>query len=721
MAETHFRTCHLCEAMCGVAIEHEAGDLRAVRGDDEDPFSRGHICPKAVSLLDLHHDPDRLTRPLVRKDGVLVETSWEEALDTAAAGLLRVRKQHGRHALALYQGNPTVHNYGAMLFGQLFARTLHTRHHFSATSVDQLPHMLAAYLMFGNQILLPIPDLDRTDYLLVVGANPAVSNGSLMTAGGAARRLKDIQRRGGKVIVLDPRRTETAKTADEHHFIRPGTDALFLAAFVWTLFEEDLARPAALNAYLSGMDTLRAAVAPYTPERVASATGIPAPEIRRLVRDFARATRAAAYGRVGVSTQPLGALSAWLLNAINVLTGNLDRPGGMMFPVPAVDLPGLAPRLGLRGSFGRFRSRVRKLPEFGGELPVSTLAEEIATPGERQIRALITSAGNPVLSTPNGRQLDRALASLDFMVSIDLYRNETTRHAHVILPPTFGIEHDHYDLAFHMLSVRNTAKYSPALVTRRADQRHDWEIFLDLFARLTSRAGLLGQLEQRAKSLLGRMLPPHRILDLALRVGPYGAGLLPLGRKGLSLSALRRAPHGVDLGPLTPVLPKRLSTKSRTIELAPAPMIDDLPRLAALLVEETPAGALSLIGRRELRSNNSWGHNSERMVRGKERCTLRIHPDDARARSLPNGALARVVSRVGEVLVPVEHSEDMMPGVVSLPHGWGHNREETKLSVASQRPGVSLNDLTDDARVDTLSGTAGFNGTPVTVTAAASA
>ncbi len=697
----HFRTCTLCEAMCGIEVQAEGDAVTSIRGDAADPFSRGHVCPKAVALKDLQEDPDRLRRPLLRSGDSFREIPWDEAFDRVARELRTVQKRHGQNAVATYLGNPTVHNSGALLYGPPFIRALHTKNRFSATSVDQLPHMLAAYLMFGHQLLLPIPDVDRTDFLLVFGANPLASNGSLMTAPGIERRLRAIKARGGRIVVLDPRRSETALLADEHHFVRPGSDAWVLLALLHVVFDEGLDSPGPLAPLASGLDQVRAVAARFTPERAQEHSGIEADTLRRLARAFAAAPRAVCYGRMGVSTQRFGSLCAWLINVFNFLTGRLDVPGGAMFTQPAVDIVANKSFAG-RGSLGRWRSRVRGLPEFGGELPVAALAEEIDTPGEEQIRALVTHAGNPVLSTPNGTRLEAALAGLDFMVAIDFYLNETTRHAHVILPPTPPLEHDHYDLAFHTLAVQNTAKYSPALFQRPRDARHEWEIFCELG----------GRLEGRAKWAVLKALGPRRMLDIALRTGPYGAGFIP-GAPGLSLAELERRPHGIWLGALSPCLPQRLQTKNRRLELAPPLLLDDLRRL-----EQQPAeDGLTLIGRRQLRSNNSWMHNSPRLVKGPRRCTLLMHPEDARERGLDTGAAARLASRVGSIDVEVEVSDEMMRGVVSLPHGWGHSRPGIRLSVASNNAGASINDVTDGDRIDAASGNAAFSGTPVTVRA----
>ncbi len=702
---THHQTCNLCEAMCGIEVEVEGDRVLSIRGDDADPFSRGYVCPKVMGLLDVHDDPDRLRTPLVRDaGGNFRDASWDEALDIAAAGLRQVRRDGGRDAIAVYQGNPTAHNLGLMTFGQVFLRGLGTRNLYSATSVDQLPHMLSSLTMLGHQLLFPVPDIDRTDYFLVLGANPLVSNGSVMTAANTRDRIAALRRRGGRVVVVDPRRTETAEAADEHVFIRPGTDALLLAAMVHVVSEEQRVRLGRLSGVVRGEQRLRGAMRRFSPERVAAATGVDPEVTRRLARELAAARRGVCYGRVGVSTQEFGGLCSWLINALNILCGHFDEPGGAMFARPAIDLPAGAALAGHRGGFGRFRSRVRGLPEFGGELPVSVLAEEIETPGAGQIRALITSAGNPVLSTPNGARLDRAFASLDFMVSIDFYLNETTRHAHVILPPTFALERDHYDLGFQLVSVRNGAKYSQALLARGPEQRHDWEIMLELASRLWLPDTAPGRLAGRALRAIGGRLGPRALVDLGLRLGPYP----------LTVAELVRSPHGVDLGPLEPRLPAYLYTRKKTIELAPELYLADLPRLEAALARPD-AASLRLIGRRQLRSNNSWMHNSPRLVKGKPRCTLLISPADASARALDSGDRVRLSSRVGSIVVAVEVSDEMMPGVVSLPHGWGHDRLGVQLSVATQHPGASLNDVTDEAAVDVLSGTCALSGIPVEV------
>ena len=667
--------------------------------------------------------------------------AWDEAFDEVANHLKQIQTAHGKDAVATYVGNPTVHSYGAMLFAPGFIRSLHTRNRFSATSVDQLAHHVAAYFMFGHQLMLPVPDIDRTEFLLMLGTNPAVSNGSMMTAPGLPQRIRDIRTSGGKVILIDPRRNETAELVDRHLFIRPGTDALLLLALLKVLFAEGLTQLGTVSPFTDGLETITKVVAEFPPERVAPLTGIDSAEIRLLAAEFAAAESAVCYGRVGVSMQEFGGLCQWLINVLNIVTGNLDQEGGAMFPLPAFD-PVTAPdSVAPRGSFGRWHSRVRKLPEFAGELPVAALAEEILTAGAGQIRALVTHGGNPVLSTPNGRELDRALAGLDYMAAIDFYINETTRHAHIILPPTAPLERGHYDLAFHLLGVRNIAKFSPPLFHPNGERRHEWEIFLELQTRMEG-GGLLGRARHKINR---RFFGPERVLDLGLRFGPYGRlGAMWNGRPVreirrkmrvpyLNLQALKAAVHGIDLGPLQPCLPGRLRTDGKRIQLAPEIFIKDIKRLQnlergvdcgrpsrnklAAPAAETN-GHLLLIGRRQLRSNNSWMHNSQRLVKGKPRCTLLMHSTDAADRELKPGQKVCVRSRAGSIEIPIEVSDDIMPGVVSIPHGWGHDRSQIQLEVASQHAGASINDLTDDLAIDALCGTAAFSATPVTVEAA---
>jgi anaerobic selenocysteine-containing dehydrogenase len=705
---TTLGVCNLCEAICGLQVTVEGGHVVAIRGNPTDPLSRGYICPKGVSLADVHADPDRLRRPVRRvgegADAEWVEIGWDEALDRVADGLARAINEHGRDAVGVYLGNPNAHALGSATHGLAMVKTLRTRNRFSASSVDQIPHQLVAWQLYGHQLLLPIPDIDRTSYFLVFGANPMASNGSLMTVPDFPNRLRALKARGGRMVVVDPRRTETAKVADEHLFVRPGSDAVVVLAMVRTLFEEGLTRPAP---YVDRVDVVRELVEPFTPELAERVSGIAADDVRRLTRELAAARGGAAYGRIGVSTTGFGSLAQWGIQCLNILTGHFDQPGGVLFTEPAVDFVArrfVGPVIG-RGHYDLWRSRVRGVPEYGGELPAAVMREEIETPGEGQIHAMLTLAGNPVLSTPDGRRLGAAFASLDFMAAVDIYVNETTRHADVILPPTTALERDHYDIVFHGLAVRNTARFTPAVLPKPADSRHDWEIYRELALRvqrrLVRRAPLRARLRQRARLAVS----PTRILAGLLRTN----GVTTLKR-------LREHPEGIDLGPLRPTMPERLQTESHRIDLAPELVVGDLPRLQTWVDERlasSPDG-LVLIGRRHKQDNNAWFHNIERVTKGRPRHQLLMHPDDLAERGISDGALVRVSSRVGEVTVDVESSDDMMPGVVSLPHGYGHQVDGTRLTRATKVPGVSINDLTDPDALD-LSGNAALSGVAVTV------
>jgi anaerobic selenocysteine-containing dehydrogenase len=732
-AETvHYRTCPLCEAMCGLEIKHQNGEIRSIRGDAQNSFSRGHICPKAVALQDLHQDPDRLKKPIKRIGDTWIEVEWDEALDFAADHLHALQKKHGTSSVATYVGNPTVHSHGALLMLLPLQQALHTRHNFSAASLDQRPLMLACWEMWGHQALLPIPDLDRTDYFLCIGGNPLVSNGSIMSSPDIRGRLKDIQKRGGAVVVVDPRRSETADVADEHVFIRPGSDVYWVAALVQVVLEEF---PDPALDYLTGLDQLRYATLPFTPEAVEARTGVPADTTRRIAREFAESQAACAYGRMGACTQAHGSLTSWLILALNVVAGHFDKAGGTLFAHPAIDLVSLTATAGKTGSFGRWKSSVRGLPEFGGELPTAVLAEEIEA---KQIRGMVMHAGNPVLSAPNGVRLQEALKGLDFFVAFDLYKNESNQHAHLILPPTSQLERGHFDLALNSVALRNVAAWSEPLYPKPEYSRHDWELLLGLTTRLLAKEGVAGKVKAKLMHEAVTRLGDEGLIDLLLRLGSYGriasvegwlkqklpkplvVALLPLLRKyrppkveskvkNLTLAELKKHPHGLDLGALQPSFPTRLYKEQ--LQLAPTRFITALAEREEDLEQKPPKGFL-LIGRRDARTNNSWMHNSPRLVKGKNRCTLQMHPDDAHKLKIDDGEAVQVQSRVGQITVPVEISDRLMPSVVSLPHGWGHDSGQ---QVANKHAGVSANVLTDDAFLDQVSGNAAFNGVPIKI------
>jgi anaerobic selenocysteine-containing dehydrogenase len=714
MVERRYRTCNLCEAMCGLAMTVDGGRVTDVRGDADDVFSRGHICPKGPAMRDLHEDPDRLRRPARRTATGWEQVSWDAAIGEAVDRIGEVQAKHGRHAVGVYFGNPSVHNHGALLMGQALLGALHTKNRFDANSQDANPKIYVAQQMLGDHLSLTVPDVDRTAYFLVFGANPAASNGSIMTLGDVRGRLKGIRERGGRFVLIDPRRTETAAWADEHHFIRPGGDAALALAMLHVIFEERLADDEAVARIATGLDALRTIAAPFPPERVAASVGIEAAVIRRLAIELARAETAVAYSRVGVCQNELGPTATWLIEALNVVTGNFDRPGGAMFTKPAIDLASLAHRVGAVPS-GKNRTRVRGLPGVAGMLPAAAMAEEMETPGDGQIRALVTLAGNPVLSVPGGERLAKALGGLEFMLSVDIYLNETTRHANLVLPPRSSLERGHYDLVFHAIAVRNTAKWSEPVLPAEPDSRDDWDILYELSLRLAARRR--GRLAEAAAGLALRLGRPssERVIDALLRAGPYGDRFLPF-RDGLSLAKLRRAPHGIDLGPLVPMGRERVRTPSGRVDLVPAALVADVGRVEGW-IEAARTGSLSMIGRRHVRSNNSWMHNLRSLVKGPDRATLQMHPDDALRLGLAGGAPVRVKSRAGAVTARLEVTDDVMPGIVSLPHGFGHEAAASTMKIAGAVPGPNANAVTDELMLEPLTSTAILQGVPVTVEA----
>ncbi|MFC0038469.1 molybdopterin-dependent oxidoreductase [Actinomadura rayongensis] len=736
-SRTAFRTCPLCEAVCGLRLRIDDDVITEVRGDPDDPFSRGYLCPKGASLGRLDADPDRLDAPLLRGDAGHAETSWEEAFRHVHARLRDILDRHGNDAVAVYIGNPAAHSIAGPLYAPALVKALRTRNVYTASTADQMPKHVSSGHLFGDPTAIPVPDLDRTDHLLMFGANPLETNGSLCSAPDFPKRLRAVRARGGTVTVVDPRRTRTADLADEHVFLRPGTDAFLLAALVQVLFAEDLvAAPPALPDRLNGLDDVRALVRDLTPERVARVTGVEPATTRRLARALAAAPRAAVYGRLGTTVQAFGTLSSWLVDVLNIVTGNLDRPGGAMFARAAHRS---LHRLRRPFAPGRWHSRVRGLPETMGELPVATLADEIETPGEGRVRALITIGGNPALSAPNAARLDRALGTLDFMVSVDPYLNETTRHAHVVLPPPRPRQTPHYDVALLGLAVRNYARYSPPVVAPPAGRPGEAAILARLAVTASGLDAAPGDLDEMIiadtlrkavalpgspvhgrdpgelrKALADGTLTEQR-LDMMLRLGPYGDGFGD-DPSGLTLARLRdEHPHGIDLGPLEPRLDEVLCTASGRIELCPPAFAADTGRLRAALDAAPADPGLVLIGRRHLRSNNSWMHNVPELTGGSNTCTLQLSTADAGRLGVTAGARVRVTARTGTVEAVAEPTDRLMPGVVSLPHGWGHDRPGTRTRVASADPGVSVNTLTDEREIDPLSGTAVLNGVPVTV------
>jgi len=712
----HYRTCNLCEAMCGIVVEYQGEKIVSIAGDKDDQFSHGHICPKGYALQDLHNDPERLKTPKKRIGDQWVDIDWDDALEEVAQRLVAVQKEHGNDAVAGYWGNPASHNMEVMINIGPFKNALKSKNMFSASSLDQMPHQLTSYLMYGHGMNFTIPDIDRTDYMLMLGANPAASNGSLMTAGDILGRLEKIKERGGKLVLIDPRRTETALYASEHHFIKPGSDALFLLGLIQVVFAKGLVKTETTLPLNGKIEEIEALVNPISLEQIAKLSHIPEAEIERIATEFAQAEKAVCYGRMGISVQEFGALNHWLIQLLNIITGNLDSVGGMMFTTPAIDITDMMGR----GSFNRFRSRVRNLPEFNGELPSATLADEMLTPGKGQVKAFICTAGNPVISTPNGARLEEALTNLEFMVSIDFYMNETSKHADIILPPCGPFEHPLYDLIFTNFAVRNVTRFSDPLFKKKSFMRSDLQIFTYLTSRIELLKGKhkspIDKLKMRVGHQVKEQMTVERIVDMGLRMGRYGEGWKSyLTGKGLTLEKLKKHNHGMDLGPLEPRLPGKLFTKDKLINLFPEQMVADIERLQVYVERSENAPKLTLIGRRDLRTNNSWMHNSQRLVKGKNRCDLFVHPETANDYGIAHGEQVYITSAVGALKVDVAITEDIMPSVVSLPHGWGHHRKGMKISVASSNPGVSVNDITDHNFIDELSGNAALNGVPVEI------
>ncbi|MFD8761896.1 molybdopterin oxidoreductase family protein [Streptomyces mirabilis] len=740
-SRTALRVCPLCEATCGLTLTIEGTRVTGARGDRDDVFSKGFICPKGASFGAADGDPDRLRTPLVRTDGELREATWQEAFDAIAEGLGPIVEQYGPHALGIVLGNPNVHTMAGALYPPVLLSALRTHSVFTASTLDQMPKHVSSGLLYGDANAIPVPDLDHTDHLLLIGANPLESNGSLCTAPDFPGKLKALRARGGTLTVIDPRTTRTAKLADRHVTIRPGTDALLLAAMTFVLFEEKLVDLRELAPHVQDVEELATAVRDFTPEAASEACDVDADTIRALARELAAAPTAAVYGRIGSCTVPHGTLASWLVDVLNILTGNLDRPGGALFPQAATDKTPRPAGPGRGFALGRWHSRVSRHPEAKGELPLAALAEEIdtATPEGSPVRALIAIAANPVLSAPDGDRLDKALDSLDFMVSVDPYLNETARHADVVLPPPPPSQSAHHDFAFNTLAVRNQVRYNRPAVPLEPGRMAETEILARLVLAATGMHGAdpsavdamvidstlgkavqdpHGPVHERDPKELATLLTgengPERRLDMMLRLGPYGEGF---GARpdGLSLEKLLAHPHGIDLGPLRPRLPQPLKTRSGKIELLSAPIVDDLPRLRAAL-RERPA-AIVLVGRRHLRSNNSWMHNVPALTGGTNRCTLHIHPEDAARLGLADGTAVRVKGAGGEVVAPAEVTDTVRRGVVSLPHGWGHDRPGTRMSHAALDPGVNVNQLLDGSLLDPLSGTAVLNGVPVELAA----
>ena len=688
----HYRSCHVCEALCGLRIETEGEQIISIKPDKEDPFSNGHICPKGVAIQDIHEDPDRIRTPLKRTAEDWEAISWEEALNTTIERLGRIVDDHGANAIATYMGNPSGHSAGMMTHPVTWFQMIGTRNQFHAGSVDTWPTHLACYLMYGNQWFTPIPDIDRTHHMVIIGGNPMASNGSMMTVPDFPGRIKSLKKRG-KLVVIDPRRSETAKKADEHHFIMPGTDAWLLLSIIHILFRDGLINLRHWEGLITGLDEVRDAVREITPEAAARHCGISASEIERLTGEFVASESAVMYGRTGTCTQAFGSIAQWAIQLINLVTGNLDREGGALVTEPAMDLlhqPYAA------GSHGGFKSRVSNLPEFSGALPALALSEEILIPGEDQVRGLITIAGNPACGIPDSGRMESALSKLDFMVAIDFYINESTRHADIILPPCSPLERENYDILFYTWSVRNVTRFNTPVFEKPTGAKDDYEIISLLMQLWADRQELPSPGE----------ITPTMITD----------GILQANEKypGLSVEYLKEHPHGVDLGPLKPSLALRLTSQQRKLDAAPGVFMNDLPRL--LETQPHDPQQLLLIGRRHVRSNNSWMNNYHRLTKGRPHNQLLMNPADMASRGIEDGSEVCVSNDTGEIYVTAIACDDLMPGIISLPHGWGQGKfSDLALRLATTLPGVNSNYLASAERYDVPSGNAVFNGIAVDV------
>jgi len=735
MSQLHYRTCHLCETMCGIEIEHDGEQVLAIRGDKNDVLSQGNICPKATGIQDIHTCPDRLKKPLkrVRKnpaekshDDEWVEVEWDEAIEYAAGGLARIQNQHGRDSIGSYFGRSTAHNIGTLLAVAPVQKIMGTRNIYTGSTVDQMPHNFVWHHMLGHQFLCTVPDINRTDYYLMLGTNPKVSNGAQMSTGANTwKKLNAIRERGGKCVLIDPRRTESVKYMDEHHFIRPHADSLFLIGVIQTIFARGLAKPGRMAGHINGWDKLEPLVKPFDLDRIAEVTTIPREDIERIAEEFASAKRPVCYGRTGISMVQFAGLTQWLMQALNVIVGSMDEIGGMMFPKPAIESLPLT-----NSSWDSYRSRVRGRPEFSGEFPLAILGEEILTPGEGQIRGLLGLAGNMVLSMADGKHSEKALQALEFYVAVDPYLNETTRFADIILPPCGPLEKGHYDMFYHLYDTINWSKYSQPLFITEHSSWTDFEIFTELmgrFAAMRTQNPIKKLLIGCAHKLVRATLTVERIVAIGIRMGPYGKGINPFKKGALSLQKLKENPHGVFLGDLEYTFPEGLYTEDKKINLVPEIFAKDLPRLKAYFIDggmeaqqaesEFDLQVISRLTNRTL----GWMHHSQRLIKGKNPCELMINPADAEARGITAESLVTVTSRAGQIELPVVLTDDMMPGVVCMPHLWGHNRKNTRQRVANANPGVSMNDITDVTVIDELTGNAIVNGVPVKVAAVAKA
>ncbi|MBL4606379.1 MAG: molybdopterin-dependent oxidoreductase [Pseudomonadales bacterium] len=763
---THLQICNLCEAMCGLKIQTRNGKVTSIKGNPDDLFSKGHMCAKALALKDIHEHKDRLRQPMRRTPQGWEPISWEAAFKEIEENLGATKKKYGNDSIALYLGNPRGHHHGSLLTSILLRKSLNSKNCFSVASSDHLPHMLAAYTLFGHMAMLPVPDIDRTDYLLCFGANPVVSNGSIMGAPYIKKRLKALQDRGGTITTIDPRKTETGEMANKHIYIYPGQDAYLLLSMIYFIFKNKWLDQGEWQSYTHGIDELRQLIQAFDIDKMAVQTGIEIGLIESLTLEFTTSKRALAYGRFGVCTQKHGAVNAWLIYVLNIITGNLDQAGGLMFPRPAVDLALLSAIINEDGGFDAFQSKQWHLPSFDSEIPVVEMADEMLGSHPGAIKAFINVSGNPVLSTPDGKKLEKALGQLDFMVSVDGFINETNRFAHIVLPPTSALERSEYNMMCNLTAVRNNARYSGPLFSPPDDAKHDWQIFLQL-SGILNREYSLRSISLRLVAYLFKQLEPDGVLDLMLKLGPYGTTfrrkrlpktfkedekinkipmlsrtnlankiqyklqllfkVSPLSKRidwnsensdlerkifPLTLKQLKSKPNGIDLGAMNPSLPERLFTRDKTINLIPDIYQSELKGInknfsARIALTENE---FYLVGRRTPRSMNSWLNNIERLTKGRPANTLLMNQESAHSLNLKEGDRVRLESNQQFIVVVVELCSSIMKGVISLPHGWGRDMHAGESEVADDSSKASFNDLTSNKDFDSLSGVSVLSG-----------
>jgi formate dehydrogenase len=709
--EERITYCRICEPLCGLRVTVEDGKVARIRPDPDHPLSAGFACPKGIAMTDVQNDPDRVLHPLRRRDGGFERVSWDEALDEIGTRLGRILDERSGPALGWYMGNPGAFSYSHPLWVKALLDAVGSPHWYTASSQDVSNRFAASAFLYGSPFLLPIPDLARTDLLLMVGANPLVSHGSVMSAPRVKDQLHAITERGGRVVVVDPRRSETAR-AFEHLAVNPDSDAWLLLSLLHVIFAGGLEDALAIERQASGTEALRALAAKHPPEVTEERTGVPAARVRELARDLARAEHAAVYGRTGSCLGRNGTLVSYLLDALNVVTGNLDREGGAMFGNPPIAFDKVADRIGA-GTYGKVRSRIGGFPEVLGALPASLMAKEIRAPGEGQLRALFVSAGNPVLSVPNGDELEAAMRELDLFVSIDLYVTETNREADFVLPATTFLEREDFPLPFLPLFTTPFVQWTDPLVEPAGEARQEWEVI----EQIAKRVGVVPS-SSRLGRVLGRIglkLSPQRLMDLLLRTGSKG-DWFGLRRGGLSLRKLRDNPHGVVLAEhLEPgVLPDKIRHRDKRVRLDPPEIIEDAGRLAARNGRD-PEFPLRLIGLRELRSHNSWMHNARLLMRGGRVHAARVHPDDAEDHGIEDGEPCRISSPHGSIELPALVTDEIVAGTVAVPHGWGHQRGGW--SVAREAGGANVNALSSSEPEDLerLAGMAHLNGIPVRI------